>query len=409
MQEKIFCLMADNSIEIVKPTKIYKFLCKHDVEYLLIPIGIYSEEYCLVKPDDIPFEIDEMKFEYELCLQAFDDEDAIYEKIYEDSISTRVSKDSISGIYRMIHSIYNINGANSLINAEMSEDFLAFVFEYFKVTVVSGRKVVERDSRDVSIIDACPYSSSHVSMLDSKIPYIIYCIDDAMGRTKNDSIIPSVDLNKNICIDVNRLEWAESSSFKSLIKRLQKAKEDTSNILISLPGLSFNSLTFVTPSDMVLLNKFDRYTMGYIGLMCSKYDFEDSDIMGSESIEDLYDNQLLNSLNEVEYIDSSIGLYELNTVVEVLSHMKYIFNVIQLSNDRMYGLYDRIILYVAFNVCESGYYKRSCIYAITNEDIENNKDFLSDFLRVADECLEGSIKSRKPYKDKDYEGWLLDE
>lgn len=402
MQENIFCLNSDNTVSIVKPGKLFKHISHRNVSYILIPIGVYSNEYCVVTPNIIPYGLDELTFEYELCLQAFDPEDAIYEKVYEGSLSSSIKEDGIIGLYKMIHSIYNINGVNAILNAEMSDDFLAFVFEYFKVHARNGKKVCECDSRDVSVKEACPYSSNSI-LMDSRAPYILYCIDDAIKSLthSSNSAIPSLEHDRILCIDTARSEWVETASFKPIMKNSIKSDKSCNNLLVSMVGMNFNSITFVNPVDINILSEFDHYMIGYILLGCSQSDYDDSDIMASETVQDLYDNKLLDNS---EFVDSSVGLYELASVVECANHLKYIFKTIQMANDKMYGIFNRIILYISFSTCGDGLKKRDYIYSITDEDVEEdcNRDFLSEFIATAEECLLSTPRK----KDENYERWF---
>ena len=406
MKENLYCLLSDQTVEIVDPLKIPKYISTHQVEYILIPVGVYSNEYCLVTPNVLPFEIDKISFEYQLCLQEFTEEDAIYEKIYDNSTVVKTKKSGMVGIYKMVHSIYNINGINAVINTEMYDEFTSFVFDYFKVSVKSGNNISVQDSRDVSMIEACPYTSNYIT-IDSRAPYVLFCIDHAMGRnTKNkESIIPPISTNKFICIDTLRSEWIESDSLKRIMKNSDNSDSNDDNILVSMPGVNFNSLMFMKPDDIRILNEFDHYTFGYLMIQCSQLDFDDSDIMSSESIGDLYDNRLFDS--GVAFIDSSIGLYELSSVGEILNHFKYIFKTIQLINEKVYGVCDRIIIYVGFSTCNPKRKTRDFIYAITNEDVEDDyccRDFFSEFIDTAREYLESTPKK----KHNDYEGWSYD-
>ena len=406
MDEKVFCLLSDNTIEIIDQMDISKFISTHRVEYLLIPVGVYSSEYCLVTPDILPYDIKKVGVEYKLCLQTFAEEDAIYEDIYENTSLIKLKDSGMVALYKIIHSIYNINGVNTVVNSESWEEYTAFVFDYFKIHVKIGDKIISQDSRDTTMVDATPYTSTYVDIA-SKAPYILYCIDHAMKRDtkKGESIIPSLSTKQFICIDVARHEWAETKSLKQVIKNFDKSDLCDDNILVSVPGMNFNSLMFVTPNDIRLLNEFTHYCFGYLMIPCTKLDFEDSDIMSSHTLEELYDNKLIGLSGTM--VDSSLGLYELSTVAEVLNHFKYIFKTLQLINEKTFGVCDRIIAYVSYSACDPKYKGGDFIYAITNEDVEDdyNRDFFGEFINDAKYYLESINIGKK--KDKDYEGWFF--
>lgn len=408
MNEKIYCLLSDNTISIIDQMEISKYIAKHKVEYLLIPVGIYSDEYCLVTPNKLPFDVKKIGIEYKLCLQEFGEEDAIYEDIYENSTAIKLKKSGIVALYRMIHSIYNINGVNSILNSESWEEYSAFVFDYFKVHVKIGDRIISQDSRDVSMVEASPYSCTYVDM-NSKAPYILFCIDHAMKRdtTKGESIIPSLSSKQFICIDVVRHEWAETDSIKKLLKNSDKSNLYDDNILISIPGIIFNSMMFLTPNDVRILNEFEHYSFGYVMIHCTKMDFDDSDIMASASLQELYDNKLFDIAGT--FMDSSIGLYELSSVAEILNHFKYIFKTLQILNDKIFGICDRLIIYVSYSACKPKYKNKDFIYAITNEDVADdcNRDFFSEFINDAKYYLESTPK-RKKNNNENYEGWFFE-
>lgn len=406
MEEKIFCLLTDRTIEIVDQMELNKYISNHDVEYLLIPVGVYSSEYCLVTPDILPYDIKKMAIEYKLCLQEFGEEDAIYEDIYENSTLVKIKKDGIIAFYKMIHSIYNINGVNALINSETWEEYTAFVFDYFKVHVKMGDRIISQDSRDVSMIEASPYATCYCDIA-SKAPYILFCIDHAMKRDikKGGTIIPALSTKQTICIDIARHEWIETKSLKNVIKNSDNSDLYDDNIRVSVAGVNFNSMMFILPNDVRILNEFEHYSFGYMMLHCSQLDFDDSDIMASHTIQELYDNKLLDLAGTM--LDSSIGLYELSTVAEVLNHFKYIFNTIQLINEKVYGICDRIIIYVSYSACKPKYNGKDFIYAVTNEDMDSdsNRDFFGEFINDAKYYLEAIPKKNK---NENYEGWFFE-
>jgi hypothetical protein len=356
-------------------------------------VGIYSDEYVLVTPDRIPYDAEVVEIDYRLNLQLFIDDwtnngESYYEKVYDGHmIIKNTEKDYIVSIYRMIHSFYNISGVNNIINAEMTDEYTSFVFDYVKVGVKRGRHTTVIDSRDVSIKDACEYTTPHIAEA-SRVPYVLYCIDRAFGRDTNKSIINAIDASRIICIDTGRAEWGIQESFKALLKNSANVGDTGSNLLIAMPGMSFNSVNLITPRDLAVLNRLDSYSIGWLMVECEPMDFINSSIMDAESLADLYDDVLLDTADG--YIDSNIGLYELSNVVEVLFHFSYILKILEIVRGTMYAIFNRIILNLSCCIADSNHKKMDFVYVITNEDVDDNraKDNFDDFIQLAEAYLD---------------------
>ena len=390
---EIICLMNNGKIKNVDEDKLEDVVDKHKVQYVLFPIGIYSNQYCIVKPENIPFGTKALQFDYRLFLQAFGDDNPCYENITDSCMSTQGKKNILTQIYRMIHSIYKINAANIIYNNEFADELYMLIIDGFIVHIKDKKgTITEYDSRCISSREVYPYTT-YSNTIDTHIPYIMYSIDSAFGRKpgSENSLIYPVNHKEIFVIDRETEEWMKVKSTNKLLKAFSNTNKHINNIMVSNVDITFNSLTFILASDLVAYSMLTHMSFGFVSLYCSDIDFEDSDIMSASSVYDLYDNILL---VKSQFVDKSVDIYETSTLIEILSNFKYILQCIELINDTLWGFTNKTILYVNATLeipdSKTGKsHKQEVMYSICNEEgyMNDGRDYVNEFSSILEELL----------------------
>ena len=324
--KQIYLLNKDHTITSVK-TKHFNDADLSNVWIILFPVRVYDD--FIYVPVEITTLVRNFEFELDgvLIMDAYN---------YGESSGVR-NPQSVSEIVREIHlrstnqhdfyrimaSLYSLKAINEIINPDLCD-------EYYIYNITNSHIVIKYDE-DFVIDDFPAVSDYKDARIDkdaysSGIAFLIRHIERLATITRGGNINPRPP---SLIMDTSQFDIYLANNKWS---HVQMTESDAYGVFMR----SFGMLSFINNVDAVydILKKFYDFKIAY--QLVSYIDEEaNMPLPYSESLtcEDVDDNpEFFETL-----FDGAICMYTADSVIEIMSNLKYVINAIKMYADVMYG------------------------------------------------------------------------
>ena len=324
--KQIYLLNKDHTITSVK-TKHFNDADLSNVWIILFPVRVYDD--FIYVPVEITTLVRNFEFELDgvLIMDAYN---------YGESSGVR-NPQSVSEIVREIHlrstnqhdfyrimaSLYSLKAINEVINPDLCD-------EYYIYNITNSHIVIKYDE-DFVIDDYPAVSDYKDARIDkdaysSGIAFLIRHIERLATITRGGNINPRPP---SLIMDTSQFDIYLANNKWS---HVQMTESDAYGVFMR----SFGMLSFINNVDAVydILKKFYDFKIAY--QLVSYIDEEaNMPLPYGESLtcEDVDDNpEFFETL-----FDGAICMYTADSVIEIMSNLKYVINAIKMYADVMYG------------------------------------------------------------------------
>ena len=324
--KQIYLLNKDHTITSVK-TKHFNDTDLSNVWIILFPVRVYDD--FIYVPVEITTLVRNFEFELDgvLIMDAYN---------YGESSGVR-NPQSVSEIVREIHlrstnqhdfyrimaSLYSLKAINEVINPDLCD-------EYYIYNITNSHIVIKYD--EDFVIDDYPAVSDYKDdridkdVYSSGIAFLIRHIERLVTITRGGNINPNPP---SLIMDTSQFDIYLANNKWS---HVQMTESDAYGVFMR----SFGMLSFINNVDAVydILKKFYDFKIAY--QLVSYIDEEaNMPLPYGESLtcEDVDDNpEFFETL-----FDGAICMYTADSVIEIMSNLKYVINAIKMYADVMYG------------------------------------------------------------------------
>ena len=324
--KQIYLLNKDHTITSVK-TKHFNDADLSNVWIILFPVRVYDDFIY------VPVEITTLdsNFEFELdgvlIMDAYNygessgvrNPQSVSETVREIHLRSTNQHD----FYRIVASLYSLKAINEVINPDLCD-------EYYIYNITNSHIVIKYD--EDFVIDDYPavsdYKDARIDkdVYSSGIAFLIRHIERLVTITRGGNINPRPP---SLIMDTSQFDIYLANNKWS---HVQMTESDAYGVFMR----SFGMLSFINNVDAVydILKKFYDFKIAY--QLVSYIDEEaNMPLPYGESLtcEDVDDNpEFFETL-----FDGAICMYTADSVIEIMSNLKYVINAIKMYADVMYG------------------------------------------------------------------------
>lgn len=295
--EKIAIILRnDGSISYISRNKlsgnVRKKLKNENAEFILIPVGMFSPEYILIKVSDIFKKFGIMDFEYSLNVMSSKMMDNLKFEVHQDLKESKVSSFHITNyadFITVMYSLFRIGMFNYLYNSlsrtfSLGLDERFFVLDSVKIKYTSEKESTSSNTRAIKLNRGDLIDLLH-EVMDEKKSVIA---DQFLSST-----IISRGQKKRLLVDMNNLKW-----------KIGSKKDAGDGMLISVPLSRTGSLILVSREDYDSLSLVESGAVTLLGF--SSYIGEDM------SYEELVYTLNINKELSVDTIESSVDAFSVH-------------------------------------------------------------------------------------------------
>lgn len=391
-EEISIILKRDGTMESIPRNKlrgkIKRLLIDLDAEYLLIPVGMHTPSYAIIKVEDCIKYFGKMNMEYSLCVMG----DAI------------ITRDAIEGTGKFL---YNAKTAPS-VNLEITNyaDFISVIYSIIRLqafnyvynslsrTFVQGlkEKFIMLNNMKVTYDNGESILSAETGMTPIKREVLVRLLYDIMGEKIGTltnqflgAVLTSKGVKERLIIDFKKCRWF-----------MGKRKDITSDsMLISVPMTVFGSIVFISNDDYEMVSEFQSGSVSIAGLECKggikSYTFDDFVYASGLDCQLTLDFMLARPEFFFVPEKSTVALYTQSDIIEYAAELPYFLMVYQMlinitGEDEFEGLMVEMCLFL--NIDSIDITKRKHLepfYYSLNNFFENeceSDDTLSHFLEM---------------------------
>ena len=324
--KQIYLLNKDHTITSVK-TKHFNDADLSNVWLILFPVRVYDD--FIYVPVEITTLVRNFEFELDgvLIMDAYNygessgvrNPQSVSETVREIHLRSTNQHD----FYRIMASLYSLKAINEVINPDLCD-------EYYIYNITNSHIVIKYD--EDFVIDDYPavsdYKDARIDkdMYSSGIAFLIRHIERLVTITRGGNINPRPP---SLIMDTSQFDIYLANNKWS---HVQMTESDAYGVFMR----SFGMLSFINNADAVynILKKFYDFKIAY--QLVSYIDEEaNMPLPYGESLtcEDVDDNpEFFETL-----FDGAICMYTADSVIEIMSNLKYVINAIKMYADVMYG------------------------------------------------------------------------
>lgn len=324
--KQIYLLNKDHTITSVK-TKHFNDADLSNVWIILFPVRVYDD--FIYVPVEITTLVRNFEFELDgvLIMDAYNygessgvrNPQSVSETVREIHLRSTNQHD----FYRIVASLYSLKAINEVINPDLCD-------EYYIYNITNSHIVIKYD--EDFVIDDYPAVSDYKDdridkdVYSSGIAFLIRHIERLVTITRGGNINPKPP---SLIMDTSQFDIYLANNKWS---HVQMTESDAYGVFMR----SFGMLSFINNADAVydILKKFYDFKIAY--QLVSYIDEEaNMPLPYSESLtcEDVDDNpEFFETL-----FDGAICMYTADSVIEIMSNLKYVINAIKMYADVMYG------------------------------------------------------------------------
>lgn len=324
--KQIYLLNKDHTITSVK-TKHFNDADLSNVWIILFPVRVYDD--FIYVPVEITTLVRNFEFELDgvLIMDAYNygessgvrNPQSVSETVREIHLRSTNQHD----FYRIMASLYSLKAINEIINPDLCD-------EYYIYNITNSHIVIKYD--EDFVIDDYPAVSDYKDdridkdVYSSGIAFLIRHIERLVTITRGGNINPRPP---SLIMDTSQFDIYLANNKWS---HVQMTESDAYGVFMR----SFGMLSFINNADAVydILKKFYDFKIAY--QLVSYIDEEaNMPLPYSESLtcEDVDDNpEFFETL-----FDGAICMYTADSVIEIMSNLKYVINAIKMYADVMYG------------------------------------------------------------------------
>ena len=324
--KQIYLLNKDHTITSVK-TKHFNDADLSNVWIILFPVRVYDD--FIYVPVEITTLVRNFEFELDgvLIMDAYNygessgvrNPQSVSETVREIHLRSTNQHD----FYRIMASLYSLKAINEVINPDLCD-------EYYIYNITNSHIVIKYD--EDFVIDDYPavsdYKDARIDkdVYSSGIAFLIRHIERLVTITRGGNINPRPP---SLIMDTSQFDIYLANNKWS---HVQMTESDAYGVFMR----SFGMLSFINNVDAVydILKKFYDFKIAY--QLVSYIDEEaNMPLPYSESLtcEDVDDNpEFFETL-----FDGAICMYTADSVIEIMSNLKYVINAIKMYADVMYG------------------------------------------------------------------------
>ena len=324
--KQIYLLNKDHTITSVK-TKHFNDADLSNVWIILFPVRVYDD--FIYVPVEITTLVRNFEFELDgvLIMDAYNygessgvrNPQSVSETVREIHLRSTNQHD----FYRIMASLYSLKAINEVINPDLCD-------EYYIYNITNSHIVIKYD--EDFVIDDYPAVSDYKDdridkdVYSSGIAFLIRHIERLVTITRGGNINPKPP---SLIMDTSQFDIYLANNKWS---HVQMTESDAYGVFMR----SFGMLSFINNADAVydILKKFYDFKIAY--QLVSYIDEEaNMPLPYGESLtcEDVDDNpEFFETL-----FDGAICMYTADSVIEIMSNLKYVINAIKMYADVMYG------------------------------------------------------------------------
>ena len=324
--KQIYLLNKDHTITSVK-TKHFNDADLSNVWIILFPVRVYDD--FIYVPVEITTLVRNFEFELDgvLIMDAYNygessgvrNPQSVSETVREIHLRSTNQHD----FYRIMASLYSLKAINEVINPDLCD-------EYYIYNITNSHIVIKYD--EDFVIDDYPavsdYKDARIDkdVYSSGIAFLIRHIERLVTITRGGNINPRPP---SLIMDTSQFDIYLANNKWS---HVQMTESDAYGVFMR----SFGMLSFINNVDAVydILKKFYDFKIAY--QLVSYIDEEaNMPLPYSEALtcEDVDDNpEFFETL-----FDGAICMYTADSVLEIMSNLKYVINAIKMYADVMYG------------------------------------------------------------------------
>ena len=324
--KQIYLLNKDHTITSVK-TKHFNDADLSNVWIILFPVRVYDD--FIYVPVEITTLVRNFEFELDgvLIMDAYNygessgvrNPQSVSETVREIHLRSTNQHD----FYRIMASLYSLKAINEVINPDLCD-------EYYIYNITNSHIVIKYD--EDFVIDDYPAVSDYKDdridkdVYSSGIAFLIRHIERLVTITRGGNINPKPP---SLIMDTSQFDIYLANNKWS---HVQMTESDAYGVFMR----SFGMLSFINNVDAVydILKKFYDFKIAY--QLVSYIDEEaNMPLPYGESLtcEDVDDNpEFFETL-----FDGAICMYTADSVIEIMSNLKYVINAIKMYADVMYG------------------------------------------------------------------------
>jgi hypothetical protein len=380
----VILLYKDHVIRVADDGRLNDIRKCDDIEYCLIPVGVYSPQYMILKPNQIVKGFKKFAMQGTLCLEMYSKQEDFgsCERIKELSFECN----TLAEFYQRIHSLVKLNGYGINFISDFSR-YSSFLLKGVKLayTYKKGKSKIINVDNESSTADSKPISYilsviNYMVFGDSKKPVIPICTDKIILNIKDKSWYDKDDVT-----DSKRLLLKDS--------------------LISFSDDKFGTVTFIPYKDSRLLEvvaEASLRTIVYMDYPHNEVPEEVYEMLNGDSVYD-WDGDALEVL-----LDDYSDLTTSKDVVSVLNNFKYIYQCKRIWADIFYGNLKgiHIILEVGYlinyddmiegQLSPANYYSchgnirprnMSYLFTVNEYTLEGKDDVYEDFLTMIEDAI----------------------